>query len=60
MNVTKTTKKRKAMMIAGIAGLVVVALFAVGGLFVYSGIYSVAAAKWHPAIEGALLNQVMV
>lgn len=47
-------------MIVGIACLVVVALFAVGGLFVYSGIYSVAAAKWHPAIEGALLNQVMV
>ncbi len=43
MNVTKTTKKRKEMVIVGIAGLVVVALLAVGGLFVYSGIYSVAA-----------------
>lgn len=51
------TKKRKATVIVG---LVVVALVVVGMLFVYSGVYSVAATKWHPAIEGALLNKVMV
>ncbi len=43
-----------------ILGVVAFVLVAVGVLFVYSGVYSVAAAKWHPAIEGQLLNTVMV
>ncbi len=43
-----------------IVGIVVVALVAACVLFVYAGVYSVAAAKWHPAIEGQILNKVMV
>ncbi len=43
-----------------IVSLAIVALAAVSVLFVYSGVYSVAATKGHPAIEGEILNKVMV
>jgi cbb3-type cytochrome c oxidase subunit III len=49
--------KRK---VAGLAVLVVVVLVAVCVLFIYSGVYSVAAAKQHPAIEGQVLHKIMV
>lgn len=52
----KVTERKATLSIA----LVIVALVAVCVVFVYSGVYSVAATKWHPAIEGELLNKVMV
>ena len=52
----KVTERKATLSIA----LVIVALVAVCMVFVYSGVYSVAATKWHPAIEGELLHKVMV
>lgn len=49
--------KRKAI---ACIGVVVVALVAVYVLVVYSGVYSVTAAKPHTVIEGELLNKIMV
>jgi len=46
--------------VAGIAVLVAFALAGIGGSFIYSGIYSVAATKQHPAIEGQVLHKIMV
>lgn len=51
-------KKKKAIILT--VGLIVAALAIVGALFVYSGIYNVAASKWHPAIEGKFFSTVMV
>ena len=52
----KVRERKAALSIA----LVIVALVAVCVVFVYSGVYSVSATKWHPAIEGELLHKVMV
>jgi hypothetical protein len=43
-----------------IAGLVAVSLITACVLYFLAGLYSVAATKWHPAIEGQLLREVMV
>lgn len=40
--------------------LILVALVVAGVLFLDSGIYSVDATKWHPAIEGEFFDKVMV
>ena len=52
----KVRERKAALSIA----LVIVALVAVCVVFVYSGVYSISATKWHPAIEGELLHKVMV
>ena len=46
--------------VAGLAVLSVVAVVGACVLFVYSGLYSVAATKQHPAIEGQVLHKIMV
>jgi mono/diheme cytochrome c family protein len=55
MNVTTRRSRLAATVCLVIAALIIVCV-----MFVYSGVYSVAAIKRHPVIEGELLNKLMV